>query len=51
MTTNENKLLSMIRNHNNPEQAVEIAIQTIVEFLERLQSSQEPSPVYPRESA
>lgn len=51
MTENENKLLEIVRNHPEPEQAVEIAIKTICEFLMQLESSREPSLVCPRESA
>ena len=48
MTDNELELLYIIRNNENPEKALEIAIQTIIEFLERSESYQEPSVVCPR---
>jgi hypothetical protein len=51
MTENEKKLLETIRNHPEPEQAVEIAIKTILAFLGLHESSQEPSLVCSRESA
>ena len=35
MTNNEKELLNIIHQHSNPEQAIEIAIKTIVEFLEQ----------------
>lgn len=45
MTNNEKELLNIIHQHANPEQAVEIAIRTILGFLEQHGSSQEPSAV------
>ena len=51
MTENEKKLLETIRNNPEPEQAVEIAIKTILAFLEQDESSQEQPPVCSRESA
>jgi hypothetical protein len=51
MTENEKKLLETIRNHPETEQAVEIAIKIILEFLEQGESSQEPPLVYSRELA
>ena len=41
MTANEKKLLETIRNHPEPEQAVEIAIKTILAFSEQDESSQD----------
>ena len=49
MTENKTKLLETILNHSEPERAVEIAIKTILCFLEQPESSQEPSSVCPRE--
>jgi hypothetical protein len=51
MTDNEIKLINIIREHDNPEQAVEIAIRVMIEFLAQDESSQEQPLVYPRESA
>ena len=51
MANNERELLSIIRNHGDPKQAVEIAIKTILAFLEQHESSQEPSSVSHQESA
>lgn len=48
MTDNELELLYIIRTHENPEKALEIAIQTIIEFLEQSESYQEPSVACPR---
>lgn len=42
MTNNEKELLKIIEQHSNPEQAMEIAIKTIIDFLEQHGSSQEP---------
>ena len=41
MTENEYELLNIIRNHNNPEQALDVALQIILAFLEQDESSQE----------
>ena len=43
MTDHEKELLYIIRTHDNPEQALEIAMQTIIAFLEQHEPSQEPS--------
>ena len=45
MTNNETELLTIIRNHGDPEIAVEIAIKTILAFLEQQKSSEEQAPV------
>ena len=42
MTNYEEELLDLIRNHDDPEQALEIALQTIIAFLEQYESSQVP---------
>lgn len=42
MTENERKLLNIIYQHPNTEQAFEIAIKTILDFLEQDGSFQEP---------
>lgn len=51
MTDNEIKLINIIREHDNPEHAVEIAIRVMIEFLAQDESSQEQPPVYLEESA
>lgn len=51
MSNNEKELLNIIRDHDNPTQAVEIAIKTILAFLEQDESSQEQPPVYFQEFA
>ena len=34
MTANEKELLNIIRTHDNPEQAIEIAIELLITFLD-----------------
>ena len=43
MSNNEMELINFIRENDNPEQAVLIAIETILSFLEQHESSQVPS--------
>ena len=45
MTDHELELLYIIRTHENPERALEIAIKTIIDFLEQPESCRAPSPV------
>ena len=45
MTNNEIKLLNMIHENDNPEQALFIAIEIIISCLMQSESSEEPSPV------
>lgn len=51
MTENEIKLLETIRNHPAPEQAVEIAINLMIDFLAKHGAPQDTSSEHPRESA
>ena len=51
MTNNEKELINIIREHDNPEQAVEIAIQLIIDFLEKHEEPQYTSSVHPPVSA
>ena len=51
MLTNEKELLNIIREHDNPEQAVEIAIRLMIDFLERREVPQDTSFEHPRVSA
>lgn len=46
MTDNENELLNIIRDYNNPEQAVEIAINLLIDFLEKHEVPQDTSSVH-----
>ena len=48
MTENEIQLLNLIRNNENPEQALVTAIQIITDYLKQSQSFAEPSVVYPQ---
>lgn len=45
MTDNEKELLNIINSHDDPAQALEIAIRTISAYLEQHESYQEPSVV------
>ena len=51
MTKNELKLLSLIRDHNHPNRAMEIAIITICWYLKQSQSFATPSVVDSQELA
>jgi hypothetical protein len=51
MTENERELINIIHQHSNPERAIEIAIKTIVEFLEQDESYQEHTVAYLQELA
>ena len=51
MTENEKELLNIIRNHDNPERAIEIAIALMIEFLEKREEPPDTSSVHLRESA
>ena len=51
MTNNEKELLNIIHQHSQPEQAIEIAIKTILGFLEQHGSYQEPSVAFLQEQA
>lgn len=48
MTNHELKLLNLIRENNNPEQALVKAIEIIIKYLEQPESFEEPSLVYPQ---
>lgn len=45
MTENETELIRMIRDHDNPEQALMTATVIILGFLKQLESSEEQAPV------
>ena len=51
MTANEKELLNLIRTHDNPEQATDIAIRLMVTFLEKREAPQDTSFGHPRVSA
>jgi hypothetical protein len=46
MTRNELELLNMIRDHDNPEIALETALDTIISYLEQCESFGEPFVAY-----
>jgi hypothetical protein len=43
MTENEKQLLKLIRENDNPEQALTVAVNTILSFLEQHESYPKPS--------
>ena len=47
MTENELKLLELIRENDNPEEAIVTAVSIITSFLEQEQSYLGQAPVYP----
>lgn len=47
MNENEMKLIGMIRESEDPEKALTVAVEVITDFLKQLQSSEEPSAAYP----
>ena len=51
MTENELELLYIIRNHDNPEKALGIAIDLLIDFLEKREAPQDTSSVHLQESA
>lgn len=51
MTNNEKELLNIIRSHDNPEQAIDIAIRLMFDFLEKREEPQDTSSVRPPVSA
>lgn len=51
MTDNERELLNIIRGHDNPERAVEIAINLLLDFSRKREVPQDTSSAHPLESA
>ena len=51
MSDNEKQLISIIREHDDPEQAIEIAIKLMFDFLEKREVPQDTSFEHPRVSA
>lgn len=47
MNENEMKLIGMIRESDDPEKALEVAVGVITNFLRQLQSSEAPSAACP----
>ena len=51
MTENEKELLNIIRSHDNPERAVEIAIELMLDFLKPREEPPDTFSAHLRESA
>ena len=51
MTENELELLYIIRTNENPEKALKIALELMIDFLEKPGELQDTSFEHPRESA
>ena len=51
MPENEKELLKLIREHDDPKQAFDIAIGLMFDFLDEREEPQDTSSVHPRESA
>ena len=51
MTDNELELLYIIRTSENPEKALKIALDLMIDFLKPREAPQDTSSVHPRESA
>ncbi len=51
MTANEIKLIEMIRNNKNPEQALSLAVKIILDCLTQPESFEEQAAAYLRESS
>ena len=51
MTENEIELINIIRNHDNPAQALDIALSLLTDFLEKRGEPQDTSSVHLQVSA
>ena len=51
MTENEKELLNIIRSHNNPERAIEIAIELMLGFVKPHEEPPDTFSAHLRESA
>jgi hypothetical protein len=51
MSNNEKELITIIREHDNPEKALEIAFDLLLTFLDGREAPQGTSSVCPRASA
>lgn len=51
MTETEIEVISLIRNHESPEQALNIALELLIEFLDGHEKPQYTSSVPPRATA
>ena len=50
MTDNEFELIKMIRENDNPEEALRTAVNIIIDFLKQHESSEGQAPAFLRES-
>lgn len=50
MTNNEIELLNIIHQHNNPEEALKIAMNLMIDFLTNCEALQDTSFVPPQEA-
>ena len=48
MSANERELLNLIREHDDPEKALEIAFDLLITFLDEREAPQETSPAHLR---
>ena len=51
MTKNENELLNIIHQHSNPEQALKIAMDLMVDFLKMHEAPQDTFSVHHQEAS
>lgn len=51
MSDYEKELIHMIREHENPAQAFEIALKLMIDFLDEREAPQDTSSVHPRATA
>ena len=51
MSNNEKELLAIIREHDNPETAIEIAIELLITFLDEREAPQDTSAAHLRVTA
>lgn len=51
MTENERELINLIRENDNPQQALAIAMELMIDFLEKYGAPQDTSSVLHREAS
>lgn len=47
MTNEENELINLVRTHDNPTQAILVAVSVILDFLAQQQPNQQPTVAVP----
>lgn len=47
MTNEESELINLVRSHDNPTQAILVAVSVILDFLTQPQPSQQPTVAVP----